>query len=319
MNKIIRWYNQNRGMFWAVVGAIALLIIIIQILNGIAKEQNEQKRKEIANRNSSTNESTTISKTDESVITKEKISKENDKKNTDIIKEFVGYCNNNEIEKAYNMLTEECKNIMYPTIEIFKNNYHKNIFYIYRMYNLENWYSDVNSWTYYIKYTEDVLSTGNTNSKDNKADYITVVKKQDGYGLNISSYVGREKCGKSNMEKNITLTVNWIDNYIDFTILNMSVRNNTDKIICLDTKENNESMYLYDTNGVKYSSFLNENAKEQLVIYRNINNSINVKFNKMYNKEREIKGIVASDIVTNYQDYIENKAKKEVVKIDAKI
>lgn len=319
MNKMIRWYNQNRGMFWTIIGAVALLIIIIQILNGIAREEKEQKRKEIAERNSSTSQSTTISKTDESVITKDKISKEIDKNNTDIIKEFVGYCNSNNVEKAYSMLSEECKSIIYPTIESFRNNYHKRIFNIYRMYSLENWYSDVDSWVYYIKYTEDVLSTGNTNSTDNKADYITVVKKQDRYCINISNYVGRKECRKNSTEKNVTLQVNWVDYYIDFAIVNMTVRNNTDKVICLDTKENNESMYLYDTNGVKYSSFLNENAKEQLVIYRNINNSINVKFNKKYNQEREIKGIIASDIVLNYEDYSENKAKKEVIKIDTKI
>lgn len=319
MNKMIRWYNQNRGIFWAVIGAAALLIIIIQILNGIAKEEKEQKRKEIENRNSSTSQSTTISKTDESVITKEKVSAEVDKKNTDIIKEFVGYCNSNETEKAYNMLSEECKSLIYPNVETFRNNYHKKIFYIYRMYNLENWYSDLNSWVYYIKYTEDVLSTGNTNSADNKADYITVVKKQDGYYINISNYVKREECKKSNEEKKVTLQVNWIDYYIDFAVLNITVKNDTDKVICLDTKKDNESMYLYDSNGVKYSSFLNENAEEQLVIYRNINNSINVKFNKMYNQEREIRGLMASDIVLNYENYKENKEQKEVIKIDVKI
>ncbi len=319
MYKLIRWYNQNRGIFWAVIGAIALLIIIIQVLNGIAREQNEQKRKEIAERNSSTNESTTISETDKSMVSKDKISKEEDKRNTDIVKEFVGYCNNREIEKAYNMLSDECKSLNYPNLETFQENYYKRIFYIYRMYNLENWYSNVNMVTYYIKYTEDVLATGNTESKDNKADYITVINKDGKYYINISSFVGRETLGKSKTENGVTLTVNWVDSYIDFSIVNMSIMNNTDKVICLDTKEDNESMYLYDINGVKYTSFLNENATEQLVIYRNINNSINVKFNKIYNPDREIIGLIASDIVLNYEDYKENRAQKQTIKIDTRI
>ncbi|MCI9366074.1 MAG: hypothetical protein HFJ54_05950 [Clostridia bacterium] len=319
MYKLIRWYNQNRGIFWAVIGAIALLIIIIQVLNGIAREQNEQKRKEIAERNSSTNESTTISETDKSMVSKDKISKEEDKRNTDIVKEFVGYCNNREIEKAYNMLSDECKSLLYPTLETFQENYYKRIFYMYRMYNLENWYSNVNMVTYYIKYTEDVLATGNTESKDNKADYITVVNKDGKYCINISSFVGRETLGRNKTENGVTLTVNWVDSYIDFTIVNMSITNSTDKVICLDTKEDNESMYLYDINGVKYSSFLNENATEQLVIYRNINNSINVKFNKIYNPDREVIGLIASDIVLNYEDYKENRAQKQTIRVDTRI
>lgn len=217
------------------------------------------------------------------------------------------------------MLSDECKSLLYPTLETFQENYYKRIFYMYRMYNLENWYSNVNMVTYYIKYTEDVLATGNTESKDNKADYITVVNKDGKYCINISSFVGRETLGRNKTENGVTLTVNWVDSYIDFTIVNMSITNSTDKVICLDTKEDNESMYLYDINGVKYSSFLNENATEQLVIYRNINNSINVKFNKIYNPDREVIGLIASDIVLNYEDYKENRAQKQTIRVDTRI
>lgn len=159
MNKLIRLYNQNRALFIAIIGIIALIIIIIQVLNSIVKQQNEANTNKIANdRNSSTNnQSTTISESNVSAVTGEEVI--NNKQKTEVIKEFVKCCNEGEIEKAYNMLTDECKTRVYPSLERFKTGYYDRIFKINRMYTLENWYTSGNLDTYYIRYTEDVLAS----------------------------------------------------------------------------------------------------------------------------------------------------------------
>jgi len=319
MHKFIRWYNQNLRTFWLGFAIIALIFIIIQVLNGLVKEENEQKKNNISIENSSTNKSTTISQTNTSVITGEVISSKNTEINEKTIKQFIEYCNNGKVEDAYSMISDECKELIYPSLDIFKSNYYEKIFYINRMYKLENWYSDSNSYTYYITYTEDVLATGNVNSKDNKSDYITIVKKDTGYKINISSYIGREIIGRTKATNEIGTTCNWLDLYMDYTIANISVKNNSNNIICLDTKENAETTYLYDEKNVKHTGLLNETPMEELIVKKGMTNTVNVKFNKIYNPERELNGIIFSDVVLNYEQYTSKISKKDKIYINVEL
>ncbi len=319
MSKLIRLYNQNRALIFAIIVIIALIIIIIQTLNGLVKEEQEIKRQNIANEeNSSTSQSTTILGKDTSAITGEKDI--NNKQNTDIIKLFVKHCNEGKVEEAYNMLTDECKARIYPSLERFKTMYYDRIFKINRMYTLENWYVNGNLATYYIKYTEDVLATGNANSKDNMGDYITVTRLADKNSLNISSYVGSKNINKLETKNGITIEIEKMYMYMDYTILSLKVKNTNKDIISLDTKENLDTMYLYDTNGVRYSSFLNETAEEELIFRRNMEMTVEIKFNKMYNPtSREISGLALKDVVINYENYKSKVEEKNKITFDIDI
>lgn len=154
--KLMRLYNQNRAFIIAGVFIIALIIVIIQMLNSHVKEQQEMAKNRIEN-SSTVDNSTTISSGNTSVITGEEVKTNEQSKET--IKKFVDYCNNKEIEKAYDMLSEDCKKLIYSDINKFKTNYIDRIFYIYRLYTLENWFETNELKTYYIKYTEDILAS----------------------------------------------------------------------------------------------------------------------------------------------------------------
>lgn len=308
MNKITRAYNQNRALIIAIIGIIALIIIIIQVLNSIAREERQAKLNNSTNDgNSSTNsQGTTILQENTSVITGEEVV--NSKSNQDLIKEFVKYCNEGKIENAYNMLSNECKTRIYPSLERFKNLYYNKIFYIKRLYSLENWFTSSRRNTYAIKYTEDILATGNTISKDNYSDYITVERKENQNYININSYVGSYDVNKSKTVNGVTVTVEKMYMYIDYTILTVNVKNDTQSTICVDTKEKVDTMYLYDENEVRYTAMLNENSAEELQVKKRMQSKFNVKFNKMYNPEsREIYGIKLDDIVLNYEAYLSRK------------
>lgn len=319
MSKLIRLYNQNRAVIFVVIIAIAFLIIIIQTLNGLVKKDQETKRQNIANEgNSSTSQSTTIPPKDTSTITGEK--DVNNKQNTDIIKLFVKHCNEGKVEEAYNMLTDECKAQIYPSLERFKTMYYDKIFKINRMYTLENWYVSGNLATYYIKYTEDVLASGNVNSQDNRGDYITVTSLADTNCLNISSYVGSKNINKLSEKNGVTIEVGKMYMYMDYTIVELKVKNTNKETICIDTKESLDTMYIYDTNGVRYRALLNENAEEELIFRRNMEMTVEIKFNKMYNPtSREISGLVLKDVVLNYENYKEEREEKNKIAFDIDI
>lgn len=318
MHKLLRIYNQNRGLIIAIVCAIALIIIIIQILNSLVEQDIEAKRQKILAQTPIPTDSTAIYQNNTSVLTGEKV--RDIRTDKEIIEQFVKYCNDGQIEEAYNMLTADCKTRIYPSLEYFKTVYYDRIFEKKRMYKLENWYTTSKFTTYYIRYTEDVLASGNLDSESNRGDYITVVNGGDKKELSISSYVGAENSNRVTTSNGVTLTVSKIHNYMDYTILTLKVKNNTQNAICIDTKENLETMYIYDTNGVRYTAFLNEKAVEEFIIRRNMELSIDIKFNKRYNPEsRELKGIMLKDVVLNYDNYIAGIEEKKVVKIDADI
>lgn len=314
MHRFLRWYNQNRVEFIIGVALIAFIFIIIKVLNGIVGIKAEEKRNEIAASNSIQSQRTIISRTEQSVLTGDKVPEAVSSVNKNLINTFVEYCNTGkgeDIEKAYNLLSDECKEVLYPTLRDFVTNYYLKIFYITRIYSLENWYTENNGVTYYIKYTEDVLATGNAKSADTKSDYITIVSTNKGYRLNIGSYVGRTYDNETVGNMGAYITVNYIDMYIDYCIVNVSISNNSTNTICFDTKENVETVFLYDENNVKYNSFLNEIEDEEFVVKSGESNTLNIRFNKIYNPSRVIRGIYFSDIVLNYENYAANTERKQ--------
>lgn len=319
MHKLLRIYNQNRALIIAIIGIIALIIIIIQVLNSLAKEERIAKERNITNEkiNSSTNSSsTTISKENVSSMTGETV--KNSMSSKDTIKQFVEYCNQGKIEEAYSMLGDDCKERIFPSIERFKSLYYDRIFYINRMYSLENWYTTNKFNTYSIKYFEDILATGNTNSKDNYIDYITTTIKEDGKTyISVNSYIGTMDVNKTKTINGITINIEKMHMYMDYMVLGIEVKNDTQNTICIDTKENLQTIHIYDENNVKYTGLLNENSMEELKVKKNKTSKINIRFNKIYNpKSREIYGIRFEDIVLNYEEYIKGEEQKEKITLD---
>ena len=108
MNKFIRFYNQNRYIVWIIVLSIVAFIAIIQILDNFLYEEN------IANKNINNSNNSSINY-NYSVITGQEVNSNI----SEIIDEFIEKCNNGQVEDAYDMLSDECKIILYPSLEDF--------------------------------------------------------------------------------------------------------------------------------------------------------------------------------------------------------
>ena len=315
MNRLVRFYNQNRFFIILVAIIIALIIIVIQVLNGVIEKGRELEKEQMLNNVNNVKQGI-LGKDDVSAITGEKV-QDNDTY-TAIIKTFVEYCNNKEYDKAYEMLTDDCKTEIYPTVEEFKENYVDRIFYIYRMYILQNWYAKNAGITYYIKYTEDVLATGDANSTD--SDYITVVSTEYTNCLNINNFVGSVIENKVQTKEGVTIMVNKKYMYMDYTVLDIEVTNNTNKTICIDTKEEIDNTYIYDVEQVQYSALLNENAEEELKVRSGEKSNIYIKFNKRYSPDsRTLKGLRFKDVILNFDEYMDKGARKSSTSFDIDI
>lgn len=297
MYKLIRFFNQNKNQIIKIGVFIIFLFIILQLLNKLAQIKNKESIENVTVSNTS---STTQSDnrgliSNKSAVNGGEVSKENLKNATDTIYEFVDYCNKQEIEKAYNLITEECKQQMYPTLDSFKNAYYGDVFNgKQRTCTIENWVNDI----YKVRMGEDILSTGKDTGYA-KEDYITIKKVDNEYKLNINNYIGTTKIEKTTTNDNIIMEVLSKNTYKDYEEYTIKVTNKTNGIIKLDTTTSTKTTYIEDSNGRKYSYYSNELTDETLTFQRGQTADVTIKFYSPYISTKSIKAIVFSNIIFN--------------------
>ena len=122
-----------------------------------------------------------------------------------VIDEFFKYCNEQKIQEAYDLLTEECKDELYSSLQVFYETYYKEVINGEKKnISVENWVND----TYKVKISEDFLSTGKYSEENTIQDYITIKKDDNNeYKLNINGYIERKKQDKEDNYKNINVKV----------------------------------------------------------------------------------------------------------------
>ena len=303
MYKLMRFYNQNKGKIWTIILIIVFILGIIQLLNYFAKTNVTSKKVESISTNNTEINQEVVS--DKSTISGQNVSSTKLKQDTDVINEFVKYCNDGNINSAYNLLTEECKEEMFPSVEDFNSIYYSKLFDSYKTHTIENWIGN----TYKINFTGDILSTGNLSSNESKQDYITVVKEDGESKLNINNYIGRNNLNKTTEYKEVKATVTRIDTYMDYEVYNLSIQNNSENDILLDTSNDTKSVYLLDGKEMKYYFYSNEIVENRLIVKSKFTNDIQIKFSNSYNSSRKIDNLVFSKLVLNYDEYkdLENK------------
>lgn len=130
------------SLFALIIGIIIAIIFIIQTLNSmVVIEQNNNKYSS-------------------EQYQEEQIEKNTQKEDKECISKFIDYCNNGEIEQAYKMLSNTCKQEKYSTIEKFEKEYVNKVFGI----NICKYNISKKDNIYIITLTQDMLITGKTDS-----------------------------------------------------------------------------------------------------------------------------------------------------------
>ncbi len=317
MNKIIRFYNQNRRKIFITIIIIAFLFALLQLLDKSLEIKNRYESDNMSKVENIENENILIS--GKSISTGEKISNLILQKDSEIIKKFIEYCNDKNLEEAYNLLTDECKEEMFPNINDFMNIYYMSFFNgETQYYTIENWSGN----TYEINLVGDILSTGKVNDMKNKQDYITIVKqKNDNYKININNYIGRIMLNKQTESNNIIINIESKDVYKDYEIYNISISNNTNNIISLSMIEDSKAIYLLDENNMKYYFYNNEIIQNKLIIQNGFKNSLKIKFDNSYSSTKNIETLVFSKMILDYNEYkdLEDKTKYDFYVFKANI
>lgn len=303
MNNIIRMWNQNRKKIIVIVLVVVFCFLIIQALNQRAKNQ-------LKNRN--LNEET-ISKEEQekiknlpttSIITGEKVKEETTKTNVNVIETFSNACNNGDIEEAYNLLTDECKSTLFPTLENFIQNYYNIIFNQKRTIKIENYKNSSTANTYLVTFYEDINSISSIGQVNQYKDYITVKPKEN--KINVNSFIESKEIESKTDNEGIEIAVLKQEIYIDYEIYKIEVKNNTENTVLLDTRKTSKTIYISDNKNIKYTAYANELANSIFELQQNSSKIFEIKFNKKYNSADKTKKVVFSDIVKNYEEYSKN-------------
>lgn len=297
MNRIIRMWNQNRREIIIIALGVVFFFVIIQILNQMAKTQNEQKRNNTIIQNTEKLPTT-------SIITGDEVSEEKTKTNVELIENFVEACNVTDIEKAYELLSDECKEVLFPTEQYFIANYYNVIFKVERTIKIENYKNSSNVNTYLVTFYEDNISTGNVSSSDYYRDYISIDKETQ--KLNINSLILAKEINTQAEVDGISISVEKQEIYKDYEIYTIKAENKTDKTVLIDTQSSSKNIYIMNSNNIKNNVSMHEIAGSLLQITQYGAKTIKMKFIKTYNSANKTKKIIFTDIISDYEAYEQN-------------
>lgn len=312
MYKFIRFYNQNRKAIYIFILIIVFLYAMLRLLNNSIKEKNMSYNTNSINNNLTIGQANIISndteKNTNTQIQDDKSTENNISTPKKVIKDFIDYCNDNEIEKAYNLLSNDCKEELFQTKEIFKQQYYDVIFNNQlKMCDIEHWGQD----TYKVEIYNDALSTGNIDVEI--TDYFTCVNQNDEYKLNIKNYVGKKSINKEVENKNIKIKVLEKITYMDYEYYNIQITNNSENDILLDPKIDTKTVYLQNSKGAKFYAFTNEIIDNEFIVRKEKTKNIKIKFSNNFSTNVKIKSLVFSNLILNYNEY-ENMENKEEYK-----
>ena len=206
--KAAEWYVRNKSKIMLAIFFFAV-ILIISIIVGILGRINSEEQANTTYGNIEVEPGPVANFTDiyveggESVVTGEDITS-SQVTMLGYVNQFVDLCNEQKIEEAYNLLSEECKEEVYPSLDSFRNNYYNAIFNGQkRNISVESWAGNI----YKVKFEMDALSTGVYTEENTVQDYIAVVKDEnDEAKLNVNGYIGRNEVNKTQSSSNVTIT-----------------------------------------------------------------------------------------------------------------
>lgn len=292
MYRLIRFYNQNRKQIGKIIGVILIIIFVLQLLNYSAKQKaKKQNHNIIKDNNNLLSYNNLDMSANKSVLSGNDISQQQQSA-IKIIDEFFAYCNEQKIQKAYDLLTEECKEEMYSSIEIFDEMYYQKVLKGKKKnISVENWTGNL----YKVTINDDFLATGEYSDKNKMQDYITV--KDD--KLNINNYVGREILDKEKQREDISIKVIRQDTYMDYIAYTFEITNHSQKAILLDSLENIDTMYIKRSNGTKDTAYSHELSHDNLLVDEGNQKQITIKYYSKFSSTKRIKSIVFSRFMSD--------------------
>ena len=176
------------------------------------------------------------------VITETEVPKKYQKPIENLVDTYFNYCNNGEYQNAYDLISNECKQANYPTLDIFK----KYVDYVFqgkkKVYTLQS-YSVVNNiYVYDIKITDDFMANGTSDGYYYYDEKIVLLQENDELKLSIGQFINKDNPNIAVEDDYMKIEI--LDRTIEYEkeTYRVKVTNKTDDkyIIIADGKQSNE-------------------------------------------------------------------------------
>mgnify|MGYP004510215197 FL=1 len=302
MYKLWKYYNQNRIKVWSIILAIILGFVLIKTLNINLKNKKVEDKETTSNVVSYNNES-------KSMVNGGSVSNKYSEDLGKFINQFFTHCIEHDPYTAYSMLSNDTKQLFYPTEELFERNYYQSKFTEDKQFSFQSWSSSNNIFIYQVKIFDNMLATGKT-SDNYIEEYVTISNENGEYKLNLNSYLGKKIINKKAENNDVIIQVLKVDRYLDYEVYSLSIQNKKDKSIILDTRKKDGTCYIEDKLNNKFDALLYENKDTDFEYSPNEKKTIQIKFNDAYRSNLEIKSINFTDIIVD-SDYTNNTQSQE--------
>lgn len=310
-----RWlssfWKRNKGKVYKyakICGEIILVAyMVFMVISAISKNKTS---------NTYEDEAKKVYRPTKTIASGKNLSKEDYEEEKNLVDVFLDYCNNSNPEEAYELLTDYCKEELYPDLETFKTLYYDNIFTEKRVYSLQSWVVKDNYHTYMIRFSNDAMSTGVYNKNDVYQDYITICEENGDKKISIGKYVKFEKLDITSGTDSIVVKITGKKVFMDYVVYTLEVENKTGETISLDPYENLTNTQIVMDNKVEYSLNWNELNPDKLIIKNGQNRELEFKFNIPYGITSIPKYLKMLKVVLDYEEYNQLEIYQERVEYD---
>ena len=203
------------------------------------------------------------------------------------IDDYFKSCKAKDYEKAYNMLTDNCKKALYSNdIDEFKE-YVDALFTSDSLtYYLQNYSNYNDTYIYQISISEDIEATGTTTGYDSYVEKISLIKDEnsDTFKIGNNNYITTKDLNKIIEDPNMKIKVGSVDILYNKEIYNVTITNRTNNYIMLaDLSAENEITL---TRGNSYTKAINL-ANNNFYLAPGETSTFNIWFRKYFDQDDE--------------------------------
>ncbi len=228
-----------------------------------------------------------------------------------LIEEYIGYCNNKEYEKAYNLLSNECKSALYPNIDDFKK-YVDNVFKGKKVYSIQNYSNVDNTYVYEVSIFEDILATGLTGEEnfDIYSEKFVIKNSNGNLSLAIREYIGTEENYQVYEDDFIKVEVQSVKQSYETQTYKVKLTNRSEyKIVLANKTEKNEIMLELE----KENRNMQNISDKGIILLPYDSKEIEMEFVKFFDEDEKAKSIIFNAVrVLRTYSGLESKRQQEL-------
>lgn len=212
----------------------------------------------------------------------------------EMLEEYVGYCLEGNVESAYEMLSDHCKEYSFNNEIDYFTEYMTGKIGSAKRYAIQNYSNDGNTYIYQIKYSEDILATGLTNTTYYYTEEKIVFKKQKNgtIEMSVGNFIDYEDIKNIAENDYLKVDVKFVEKYYSVERYKVVLTNRSDyTIVIADGQEANEILLKLASEDTRTTT-----AFKNIVLQPNESQTVTLEFAKFYDNDNEASSLTFGSV-----------------------